>query len=53
MIDFLCSYDSNNEYLLQSKLHQRMHKLKEDYLKFYNFDGSLNLDVFNTDKPAQ
>jgi hypothetical protein len=47
------SYDGNNEYLLQSKLHKRMDKLKKDYLKFYNFDGSLDLEVFSMDNPNQ
>ena len=47
------SYDGNNENLLQSKLHQRMDKLKKDYLKFYNFDGSLDLEVFSRDNPNQ
>lgn len=53
MIDLFCSHGRDNEYLLQSKLHQKIHKLKKDYLKFYNFDGSLDLEVFSKDKLNQ
>ena len=46
-------YDGDYETTLQDKLDQRIDSLKTDYLKYYNFDGSLDLKVFNRDKPAQ
>jgi hypothetical protein len=44
-------YDGEYEDILQDKLDGRMEHLKTDYLKFYNFDGSLDLEVFSRDKP--
>ena len=46
-------YDGDYESNLQDKLDHRIDSLKTDYLKYYNFDGSLDLKVFNRDKPAQ
>ena len=46
-------YEGEYEDILQDKLDGRIEHLKTDYLKFYNFDGSLDLEVFSRDNPNQ
>ena len=46
-------YDGDYESTLQDELNQKIESLKINYLKYYNFDGSLDLEAYNRDKPAQ
>ena len=46
-------YDGEYEDILQDKLDGRIEHLKTDYLKFYNFDGSLDLELISGDNPNQ
>ena len=45
-------YDGNHEDTLNDNLDNRIETFKIHYLKYYNFDGSLDVKVYKTDHPA-